>query len=144
MSIRVPGGALSMRPLISIASCAAYLLHMWAGCCLHHAHTAEGKVGLQQTTIAAVSQGEWINAHTLLGGSSPVSPCPGERCSESQCVSVVAGKVALSKVTTDAHLAVCIGQETQHFSALQSWELDTGELIALPVRLHLYNQVLLI
>lgn len=133
-----------MRPFISIVSCAVYLLHMWAGCCLHHEHAAEGKVGLQQTKIAAVSNGEWINAQTHLGESSPVSPCPGERCSESQCVTVVAGKVALSKVTTDVRLAVSIGQEPQHFSVLQSWELDTGGLIALPVRLHLYNQVLLI
>lgn len=133
-----------MRPFISLVSCVAFLLHMWAGCCSHHAHAAEGNARLQQSKLAAISFGERTDVQSLHAELSPDAPSSGDRCSESQCVSLVAGKVELSKMTMSVLLPVCLGQEREHLSALQSWDVSAGGVIALPVRLHLYNQVLLI
>lgn len=133
-----------MRPFISIVTCAAFLLHMWAGCCLHHAHAAEGAVGPQPAKSAGVSDGGRIIAQSLRGESPEDGPCSEEQCSEGQCVSLVAGKVELSKMTTDVLLVLCTGEVPKAYSATQSWELDAGGIAVLPVRLHLFNQVLLI
>lgn len=130
-----------MRPFINIASCASFLLHMWAGCCLHHAHAAEGAFGPQHTQI---SVGDPTIVQTFRSESPADGPCSEEQCSEGQCVSLVAGKVELSKVTTDTLLILCTGDESNDFSATHSWELNTEGVTAPPVRLHLLNQVLLI
>jgi hypothetical protein len=135
-----------MRPIVSFISAAAFLLHMWLGCCAHHAHACEGSA-CPPHSVEAVDHSHADHDH---GVNSPCeqsptdSPCPAERCDGSQCVFVSVGKTELPQDSTIALLPVlsstaCAGLCTAHAVSV----IDTGGLIALPVRIHLFNQVLL-
>ena len=130
-----------MRFVISLTTAIAFLAHAILGCCAHHVHAAE------ETTC---SQHEAVQSGHYHAAESPKdspkdSPCPAERCNGSHCVFMAAGKVELAKVTTVALLPVSTSDSIAHFrDPLGTTVIDTGGLIEPPVRLHLFNQVLLI
>ena len=134
---------LPMRPFATIATLAACLLHFAAGCCLHHGHAAQGDAAFQPPNLAAVSEGEPI-AQAILGEPAPAAPCSEMRCPASQWVTLAPGGAELSKATTNLLPALCAGEQPNDFSALQSGEAIGRGAIALPVRLHLFDRVLLI
>ena len=140
-----------MRSVVSLITAGAFLLHLWLGCCGHHAHATEA---------VAPSTGAKCHHHCHDKGhashedddtkSSDSDPgdhgCPGKQCDGPQCAFATNAKVSLSKAwfscaTVLAMLAPMPAVEPQLLSrAKLSGNLDFPE----PIRPHLLHQVFLI
>jgi hypothetical protein len=141
-----------MRTILTLITAAAFMLHFTLGCCAHHAHAAGGVV------CSDSSQAE-AHDHECHGhdgheshGSGDQSPgdsgpeCPGQQCDDGQCVFMATGKTVVAKASLVTVLPLVLVEpglfaaDLPHATAA----IDSGDLIALPVRTHLFNQVLLI
>ena len=74
------------------------------------------------------------------------SKCPGHLCSDGHCVFMAAGKTVVAKSAFIAVLPLFVAEPVS-FAVVSPHAvaaIDSGGLIALPVRTHLFNQVLLI
>lgn len=136
-----------MRASISLMTAAAFLLHMVLGCCIHHAHAAgdtpcRGECSKSPTH----SHAEHDHASQSPHEDAPwEAPRPGERCNEAKCVFVATAKSLLPELV-DAAVFPALANDLR---ALQHETpnvvfVDTGGAFALPLRLHLFNQVLLL
>lgn len=138
-----------MRPIVSFITAAAFLLHMWLGCCAHHAH-ADDEANCHQHTRQLAAPADHSHAgHDHEAGESQgqptESPCPADGCDESHCVFLSVGKTDLAKTTTAALLPALASESIAAFFDVPPTKLiDSGGLIGPPIRLHLLNQVLLI
>lgn len=140
-----------MRSLVSLITAAAFLLHFFLGCCAHHAHAAEGTVCNNPAKVAAHGHDHDWGGHESSGpcnqssGDSD-SDCPGQHCNDGQCVFMTAGKTVVAKDTFTVALTLFVAEAAplRLISSLVAAAIDSGGLLALPVRTHLFNQVLLI
>ena len=141
-----------MRAIVNFITAAAFLLHFALGCCAHHPHAANGMVCPGHASVAAFDQ----NCHCHDGSghdtqepgnqSSSNSEGPAQHCSGPHCVFLAAGKTVVAKTAFTAVLPQFVAEPAYSASltALEAVAIDSGGLIALPVRTHLFNQVLLI
>lgn len=138
-----------MRSIVTLITAAAFLLHFALGCCAHHAHAAEGADCIHQMAGAAKKcQHHHGHSHDNSSKSDGTSGEPGhtdEECAGGHCVFMGAGKTSVAKITLSALLPLffdttCLSQPVQLIEAA----IDSGGPIALPVRIHLFNQVFLI
>ena len=134
-----------MRQLISLITTAAFLLHLGLGCGAHHAHAA-GATACALPTLPADHGHCPGHDHSVPDSETPEHPGSHDDCHETHCTFLVAGKTtvvpdtlvtALPPVAFDTVLA-------QTASSSANWLRDTGDHLRLPVRLHLFHQVLLI
>lgn len=144
-----------MRFVVTLITAAAFALHFTLGCCAHHAHADEGTACNDYSIVAVHSHdGHDHDGHShdspepcdQSPGDSD-SPCPGQHCNDGHCVFMAAGKTVVAKAVFMVVLPRCIAEPTsfESISSLATAAIDSGGgLIALPVRTHLFNQVLLI
>ena len=135
-----------MHFLVTIVTAAAFVLHFTLGCCAHHAHAAVGTVCLSHAKVSLHAHDHDGHDHQSQEPCEQSPGCPSEQCDDGHCVFAVGGKavevndaVAVVSPVTPAELA-CLEQ----ISPLAAVAIDSGGLIALPMRTHLFNQVLLI
>lgn len=138
-----------MRSIVSLITASALLLHMWLGCCAHHAHAAEERpCALHSGSEAAVGHDHCHgHEHPAPRSDSPHHPGgPSDDCHESHCTFLVAGKTIvvldslispLPELAIDAHVAQAASSSIHSIC-------ETDDHLRPPVRLHLYYQVLLI
>ncbi len=130
------------------------MLHFTLGCCAHHAHAAEEKVCSSDANDDDCHDhdGHGHDGHDHespeSGDPSPGdsdSGCPGSHCDDGDCVFMAAGKTVIAKAVFITVLPLCIAEPASFalISSLAAAVNDAGSLIALPVRTHLLNQVLL-
>ena len=139
-----------MRLVVTLITAAAFALHLALGCCAHHAHSNEEATQLTERTATHCHDcpghiGQSQDSRPSWPGKSH-SDCPGERCSDGSCVFMVSGKTVVAKAVFAAVLPhyfagpVALGSNSSPLTAA----IDSGGLIALPLRPHLLNRVLLI
>ncbi|MEX2176637.1 MAG: hypothetical protein WD872_19885 [Pirellulaceae bacterium] len=143
-----------MRTFITLITAAAFMLHFALGCCAHHAHAAEGSVCSAHASAANPEHD--CHDHHGHGESDHDSQQPGEQpagdsefpdhpCSDVHCAFMAAGSTVIAKDTYLAVLPLFVAEPVSHVSISPpiAATLDSGGQIALPVRTHLFNQVLL-
>lgn len=138
-----------MRPIVTLTTAAAFVLHFLFGCCAHHAHAAEGTVcsGHAVTAEYDLHHDGCDHSSQQPGESSPGnSECPAQHCSEGHCVFMGTGKTVVAKAALHLVMPLFVVKPAVlvPLSAPAASALDSGGLITLPVRTHLFNQVLLI
>jgi hypothetical protein len=141
-----------MRAAISITTAAAVWLHMLLGCCAHHDHASAASLSDLATFPAAEvadhghSQGHDHN-HGVPQSDLPQQPGGShDDCHKSHCDFLVTGSTI---IVLDTLVAALPGVAYEHVvaqfkSSSANWMRDTGDHLRLPVRLHLFHQVLLI
>ena len=145
-------GLNAMRTIVTLITAAAVALHFSLGCCAHHAHAAEGtichakaKVAVQCHKCHDHGRGHDASEPNDTPPADSDSSCPDQHCNDSQCVFLAAGKTVIAKEVFVAVLPQCIEPGSLRSELLlEVAAIDSGGLIALPVRTHLFNQVLLI
>lgn len=136
-----------MRPIVSFITVAAFVLHMWLGCCAHHAHATEETTCHQFVAKLADPShaGHGHDNESPCDKSQEDSPSPAEGCTGSYCVFLTIAKTELAKLAMVAVLPVPAIDVIAILDVSSSANLvDTEEPIPYPVRLHLLNRVLLI
>lgn len=133
-----------MKPAITLTTAAAFLLHMLLGCCLHHAHVAQ-ETACEHANEAGHSHAGHDHATKSPDDDSHAeAPDSEDHCTGTHCVFLSGGKAPLTKVTTLALLPAFTSEAVASLYAISIIKfIDTGGLEP-PVRLHLFNQVLLI
>jgi len=143
-----------MRTIVALITAAAFVLHFALGCCAHHAHAAEAANCSHHSNVVVGHHG--CHDHDGHSHDSPESSdqspdgsdskCPSQHCNDGHCVFMAAGKTVVAKAAFTAALPLCIAEpaSVESISSLAAAAIDSGGLIALPVRTHLFNQVLLI
>ena len=139
-----------MRPFVAFLTAVAFLLHLGLGCCAHHTHGSGGNERAIPTPQAdATAEHGHSHGHDHSVPDSNAPECPGDShddCHQNHCSFLVTGKTTVTPDTLvtalppAAHDAVV----AQRASSSANWIRDTGDHLQLPVRLHLFNQVLLI
>lgn len=143
-----------MRTITTLIAAAAFVLHLTLGCCAHHAHAVDGPVCSKHVGTAEHHHGCKGHSHGSHDHESqppadgpPVDEdCPGHDCNAGHCAFMAAGKTVIAKDTYLAVLPLFVAMPLTHVSISPriSATIDSGGLIAPPVRTHLLNQVLLI
>ena len=138
-----------MRPVISLITAAACLLHFGLGCCAHHAHAGDDHV-----CECSVSHGQdedhchsHEHDHDTPADTTPDEPADHHGdCHETHCTFLVTGKTTIAPELLSAPLlfATLDAVVATADSTPAIWQRDTGDPLWLPVRLHLLHQVLLI
>jgi hypothetical protein len=130
-----------MRTAISLITAAALIAHFWLGCCAHHGHSHGDHTTAQLTAGAD-------HDHDAADHNSPADESDSDHdgCQEPSCVFVAAGKLVLTKDVTPLATAVVstdsIAPLELRLAPTRRIETDTGQHV--PLRLHLYLQILLI
>jgi hypothetical protein len=122
------------------------LLHMWLGCCAHHGHAAESVSKPAHTHRHAGHTHRHGDAGT--DSQAPSEPgTPHDDCHETHCTFLVKGETpTFTPDMTWAALCV-LGPDfvtARSLAPSVRWYADTGDPLTLPVRLHLFHQVLVI
>jgi hypothetical protein len=149
-----------MRLLVTLIAVAAFWLHMLLGCCAHHSHAATGKICALASTSAddAIDHGHThgheheatgdgaSDAHAPQHSDEPCGDHPHNDCHETHCSFIAAGKtiIALDLLVVDLPTLASDAAIAQAAAASYRWIGDSGDHSRLPVRLHLFHQVLLI
>ena len=138
-----------MRQIVTLIAATAFTLHFLWGCCAHHVHANEGVACLNPAQDADHCHGGSGHESPDPRGQLPDesdSPCPGQHTSDCHCIFMAAGKTVVAKAGLTAALPLAIAEASPLGSAnsLAAAALDSGGLIKLPVRIHLFHQVLLI
>jgi len=129
-----------MRSLISLVTTASLVLHFGIGCCAHHSHSHDGQV------FGAVVNLD--HDHGADERSLPVehSGPADEECQEPSCVFLAGVKITLTKDLAPAGTTIALTERPAQLDCGSTRscrvEADTGDEV--PVRRHLYYQVLLI
>ena len=139
-----------MRPFVSFLTAVTFVLHLGLGCCAHHTHGSGGNERAIPTPPADVvthhghSHG---HDHSVPDSNAPEHPgdSPSD-CHQCHCTFLVTGKTTVVADTLVMALPAATRDEVvaQISSSSANWIRDTGDHLRLPVRLHLFNQVLLI
>lgn len=140
-----------MRSIVSLIAAAAFLLHVWLGCCAHHHHAAAAEAwhachsAEEHARHAHHHHGAAQHEHeTPPGHDSPADPDrPHAHCEGDHCAITVAAKTVLAKQTCSAPLPLAADEQLTGSLASVSAAIDSGGGILPPVRLHLFYQVLL-
>jgi hypothetical protein len=135
-----------MRTLVSLLTSVAFLLHMWLGCCVHHAHAVAESACTAHGEPAADSHRDHDPGVGTSGDeSSEDSSCPQERCHDGHCVVLSTGKAEIAKDTLVVFLPppVC-GATCGFYGTFSANAIDWAGGKALTTRPHLLFQVLLI
>lgn len=132
-----------MAVFVRIATAAAFAVHLWMGCCGHHAHACDGQGQSSPAQESTTPDGQCQDGRGEHADHTHHGPqdCQGGKCNvvlSSPTVSDSFGQASQAFVApTVCDLSALLGVSfDQRF-------LPTGRL-SLPVRLHLANQVLLI
>ena len=143
-----------MRTIVTLVAAIAFMLHFALGCCAHHAHAGEGHRSVAQNGAAKLAHCCSHDGHHHDGpdqGDEPQEPlsdsdCPEQHCEEGNCVFMSAGKTVLEKTSFVALLPLFAAESSVEtvLSSLNVAAIDSGGNSGLPVRIHLFNQVLLI
>ena len=138
-----------MRPIVTFIAATAFMLHFLWGCCAHHVHADDRAACLNPAQAADHCHGGSGHESPDPCGQLPDdtdSQCPGQHTSDCHCIFMAVGKTAVAKAGFTAALPLAIAAASQLGSAnsLAAAALDSGGLIKLPVRIHLFHQVLLI
>ncbi|MFN0018608.1 MAG: hypothetical protein ACKVP0_10135 [Pirellulaceae bacterium] len=137
-----------MRPFISLITLAACLLHFGLGCCAHHAHAADSaKCEVLFSTVDHTGHGHSHgHEHSVPDSETPHPGGSHNDCHDSHCNLLATGKTTIILDTLIAALPMAVLDTVvgQVSSSSLTWIRDTGDHLRLPVRLHLFNQVLLI
>lgn len=139
-----------MRVLPSLTYVAAMLLHMWLGNCAHHHPVDEEHVAspVHCHSHAGHSHGyRHVDADSLASEKAPHWPEKShDDCHETHCTFVAAGKVTFVPEVVVAPLPPLEAEAavSRSIAAHVCWHADTGDLVALPVRLHLFHRILVI
>ena len=136
-----------MRSLITLITAAAFLLHFTLGCCAHHAHAAEGAACSGHGIVADHDhEGHDHDSQEPCEQSPGDRECPGEHCNDGHCVFMADGKTVEVQDSFNAVLPLFVAEPASNapISGIAAAAIDSGGLIALPVRTHLLNQILLI
>jgi hypothetical protein len=138
-----------MRSIVTLITAAAFVLHFLWGCCAHPVH-AEGGAACLVHAEARI-QGHDGSGHESHNPSGPSpndsgSGCPGDHSSDCHCVFMTAAKSTVAETVFTA-VALPSLPEVTLFGSTSSpgvVAIDSGGLIKLPVRIHLFHQVMLI
>ena len=138
-----------MHFVVTLITTAAFLLHFTLGCCAHHAHAAEGIVCAGHAKVSDHAHDHEGHDHESQEPceQSPSSPdCPSKHCDDGHCVFLVDGKVVEVNDAVAVVLPLWAAEPASlgQISPLAAVAIDSGGVIAPPVRTHLFNQVLLI
>lgn len=137
-----------LRYIISLATVAAFVLHMVLGCCFHHVHSTQ-RADCGHSTAAAGAHSHAGHDHHAAASTSDIPaqcPAPQEHCTGEQCVFITAVNFSLMDLTAPAFLPVFADEtmETELVLYPNAIDWDIGDLVLSPIRLHLLHQVMLI
>ena len=136
-----------MRSLITLVTAVAFLLHFTLGCCAHHAHAAEDAVCAGHGIVADHDhEGHDHDSEDPCEKSPEHGECPAQHCNDGHCVFMADGKTVEVQDSFTAVLPLFVAEPASitPISRIAAAAIDSGTLIALPVRTHLFNQILLI
>lgn len=138
-----------MRPVISLTTALAFLLHLWLGCCSHHAHADDGLTPSSPQKVTTCNHsGHCGHKHGSQKNSEnePSKECPPGGCDDAKCSFTVYGKTFESKAWFGVPMCVAILTPECNFQPVFPSHVDLGVDcdFAPPVRPHLLNQILLI
>src|SRR5262249_15015621 len=130
-----------------------FLLHIWLGCCSHHAHASEPTSSCASTPHTCHSHGchgsHQHGSHQHRGQQSshkgPSKNCPGKRCEGTQCEIASSAKVSLNKAWFSSAALLAVLPPASSPSPQWLYQSAIGlDLAPLPaVRTHLLYQLLL-
>ena len=128
-----------MRTIVSAITGVAFLLHLWLGCCAHHAHADEGPAGHE----ALPAHGDHHDGEHDCPQHAPAAP--GNDCDEPDCVFVTTAPTAVSQdlLAWPAWDAAVVADAGQHAPLLSQARSGFDLVFALPLRVHLLHQVFL-
>ena len=129
-----------MRLFVTLISVAAFLLHITLGCCAHHAHANEHPANdAQPRRISEVFENRTASIQ-----ETPVH-CPGSECEGDFCTFLTAKQNAAPKPEPLKLFAVAanVPLRATMLACASPLRFEYGESPDLPVRRHLFNQVLL-
>jgi hypothetical protein len=136
-----------MRPLVTLITTAALLLHFTIGCCAHHSHdSAVDRVVVENRDILLTSHCPTHEHGHSEAPSGPMDRCPSEDCDEPGCSFVLSAetstpdldlKFSATLLLTEVPLASSIGTVSEASE-------QRSDQIAPPLRAHLLLQVILI
>lgn len=132
-----------MRPIISILSCFAFLFHLGVGCCTHHSHAMGGSSRFCLVAMPADSHASHSCHHADSDKSTLGSECPGENCDHGSCTFIGASTAEMAKTTADGLAVVPFSKLPNLLAKSQNPVGNTQKFVFLPVRIHLFNQLLL-
>lgn len=150
-----------MKSIVNLVTVAALLLHFTLGCCAHHAHADEVSEFSGPETVVGQDHnchchGTSCHSSESCDESACVSDshcpaqgcpdCPGTHCNDGQCVFMGAGKTLAGKNVplVSIPLFVVTPIAIKSVSSEIATAIDSQGRVLLPVRPHLFNQVLLI
>ena len=135
-----------MNSFVSYITAAAFVLHFGLGCCAHHAHLTEGNDCARHvhSTFECVGDHDDEPEYQFSVDDDPSTPA--SECHEGKCVFLAGAKAplvdGLSQFVLSANMR---GAESKVVAP--SWGPSLwpdGEPPGLPVRRHLFHQLLLI
>jgi hypothetical protein len=138
-----------MRSIVTFIAVTAFMLHFLWGCCAHHVHANDRAASLNLAQAAGHCHGSGGHESPDPCGQLPDdsnSQCPGQHTSDCHCIFMAAGKMSVAKAVFQAALPVAdeLTSSSELTSSLAAAAIDSGGLIKLPVRIHLFHQVMLI
>lgn len=136
-----------MRNLVTLISTASLMIHVIFGCCTHHVHGSE-----QPRLVALLTESHECHSHHHHGSEVPDSSTPADSpCSESQCGVLDCVFTCSAKSNQQQNtqweildLATFISPGELIEGPSQTLRIRVDGPIQPPVRLHLFNQILLI
>ena len=139
-----------MRATVSVISAAALLMHMWLGCCAHHAHAAGESACAQHAGASHVHDAlpcletqHDDHQHATEPGK-PQEPAEShDRCDGHACVFLKASQGTLDLDFSPAWIVEVVDADSPAKSLAVRYVDDSGGGRHIPVRLHLWHQVLL-
>ena len=129
-----------MHSLFSLITAASLILHLGLGCCAHHVHSHDNR---SQTAATTHSHGHVPDEHSQ---TSDQSEPHKKDCQEPSCVYLSGAKVVLTHdiapLTTAVVPTATDSLLCERCSQRSHIEVESGHRV--PMRLHLYYQILLI
>jgi hypothetical protein len=138
-----------MQSVVALLTAAAFTLHFTLGCCAHHGHGAVGAhSAAQKAHVHRDHNHGHSHGHQHSAPESEPAQHPGgshDDCHENHCTFLAAGKftVVLETLSTMQPAVTLDVAFPPIASSSTSWLSDMGDQLRLPVRLHLFHQVLL-
>ncbi len=139
-----------MRPVVSLTTALAFLLHLWLGCCTHHAHASDTVTPCSAAkTGRCHHHGHASHKHDAPSKSDKApakKECPPGSCDGAHCSFTTVGKTFETKAWFAPVNCIAVLTPAFIFQPLLSFDADLGGDLdfAPPVRAHLLNQILLI
>lgn len=129
--------------LCRIVTATVFMVHLWVGCCGHHAHACDSQGQSSPAQESTTPNGQYQDGRGEHADHTHHGP---QDCQGAKCSVISLGRPVIDLVASPCHVSFALlfddplslvsAASEQHF-------FPTGRLL-LPVRLHLANQVLLI